>query len=165
MTLIALPAPVTFLAHFGIPAARVLTLSVIVGLGLSVFRVKNTSLRLFTWTAVLYAALVMPLLQQVLPPLPIPAPAFLEHELAKAGAVFSGTAETTSPLRNLAVAAKWRKNAAHGASRGRNVDANEPRWGERSALMDTPKRVPKALASSLSPAIDAHSTDAPQASS
>ncbi len=165
MTSIANPASTILLARLAIPAARALTLSAIAGLGLSVFRVKNTSLRLFTWTAVLYAALVMPLLQQVLPPLPIPAPAFLEHELAKAGAVFSGTAETTSPLRILAVAAKWRKNAVHGASRGSNVDANEPRRGERSALMDTPKRVPKALASSLSPAIDAHSIDAPQASS
>jgi beta-lactamase regulating signal transducer with metallopeptidase domain len=41
--------------------------------------VKNTSLRLFTWTAVLYAALAMPLLQQLLPSLPIPAPAFLQN--------------------------------------------------------------------------------------
>src|ERR1700686_1607260 len=97
MTLIALPAPVTFLAHFGIPAARVLTLSVIVGLGLSVFRVKNTSLRLFTWTAVLYAALAMPFLQQVVPTLPISAPALLEHKLANARAAFSRTAEQSPP--------------------------------------------------------------------
>ena len=129
-----LAAPTTLLARLAIPAARALTLSAIVGLGLSVFRVKNTSLRLFTWTAVLYAALAMPLLQQMLPPLPIPAPAFLAHELTKARAIFSGTAETTPLLRNLAGAADRRKNTAHGASVGREVDANEPRRGERSVL-------------------------------
>ena len=153
MTLIALPAPVTFLAQLGIAAARALTLSMIVGLGLSAFRVKNTSLRLFTWTAVLYAALVMPLLQQILPPLPIPAPAFLEHELTKARAIVSSTAEPA--LRSLAGAAERRQNAAHGASRGTDVDANEPQRGERSALSAT----------SLSPAIDARSIKSPQASS
>jgi beta-lactamase regulating signal transducer with metallopeptidase domain len=152
MTSIAIPASTALLARLAIPAARALTLSAIVGLGLSVFRVKNTPLRLFAWTAVLYAALAMPLLQQMLPPLPIPAPASVEHELTKARAVFSGTAETTPPLRNLAGAAERRQNAAHGASRGRDVEANEPRQGERSALMGTPKRVSKALASSLSPA-------------
>jgi beta-lactamase regulating signal transducer with metallopeptidase domain len=165
MTSIAIPASSALLARLAVPAARALALSVIVGVGLSVFRVKNTSLRLFTWTAVLYAALAMPLLQQMLPPLPIPAPAFLEHELQSARGVFSGTAETAPPLRNLAGAAKRRKNAAHGASRGKDVDANEPRRGERSALMDTPKRVSKALASSLSPTIDARSINAPNASS
>ena len=73
----AVPASTSLLAQLVNPAARALALSIIVGIGLSAFRVKNTSLRLFTWTAVLYAALAMPLLQQMLPPLPIPAPAFL----------------------------------------------------------------------------------------
>ena len=67
------------LAQLVNPAVRVLLLSAIAGLGLTAFRVKNTSLRLFTWTAVLYAALAMPLLQQLLPSLPIPAPAFLQN--------------------------------------------------------------------------------------
>jgi beta-lactamase regulating signal transducer with metallopeptidase domain len=143
MTLIALPAPVTFLAHFGIPAARVLTLSVIVGLGLSVFRVKNTSLRLFTWTAVLYAALAMPFLQQVVPTLPIPAPALLEHKLANARAAFSRTAEQSPPPQ----ATERRQNAAHGAS--------QPQRGQRLALSTT--LLPSAL--------DAHSINPPHASS
>jgi bla regulator protein blaR1 len=165
MTSIANPASTALLARLAVPAARALTLSLIVGVGLSVFRVKNTSLRLFAWTAVLYAALVMPLLQQILPPLPIPAPAFLEHELTRARAVFSGTAETTPPLRSLAVAAERRQNAAHGASRGRDVDANEPRRGERSAVTNSPKQVSKVLASSLSLTIEAHSINAPHQSS
>ena len=85
MTLIAaIPASTTLLAQLANPAARALALSAIVGLGLAVFRVNTTSLRLFTWTAVLYAALAMPALQWMLPPLAIPAPlllqnAFLQH--------------------------------------------------------------------------------------
>src|SRR5580700_523986 len=138
MTLIAFPEPITFLAQLGIPAARALALSVIVGLVLRAFRVKNTSLRLFAWTAVLYAALAMPLLQQMLPPLPIPSPAFLAHELTKARAVFSGAAETTPPLRSLAGTAV-RLNTAHGASG--KVDVNQSQPDERSALMDSPKPV------------------------
>jgi beta-lactamase regulating signal transducer with metallopeptidase domain len=67
------------LAHLLNPAVRALLLSLIVGVGLAGFRVRTASLRLFTWTAVLYAALAMPMLQWMLPPLPIPAPAFLEN--------------------------------------------------------------------------------------
>ena len=164
MTLIAFPASTTLLARLAVPAARALALSVIVGVGLSAFRVKNTSLRLFAWTAVLYAALAMPLLQQVLPPLSIPAPAFLEHELTKARAVFSGTTETTPALRNLPGAAERRQNAGLGASVGKEVDVNQAQPDERSAVTNSPKRVSTALASSLSPAIEAHSINAPHAS-
>lgn len=56
---------------------RSLLLGGAVGLGMFAVRVKATSFRLFTWTAVLYAALAMPLLGWMLPPLPIPTPAFL----------------------------------------------------------------------------------------
>ena len=74
-----IPASASLLSHLANPAARSLALSIIVGLGLAAFRVKTTSLRLFIWTALLYAALAMPALQSMLPPLPIPAPAFLQH--------------------------------------------------------------------------------------
>jgi beta-lactamase regulating signal transducer with metallopeptidase domain len=77
----AIQASTNLLAHLANPAARALALSAFAGLGLAAFRVKSTSLRLFTWTAVLYAALAMPLLEQVLPPMPIPTPAFLQHGL------------------------------------------------------------------------------------
>lgn len=80
MTLItALPASNTFLVQLAISAARALALSMIAALALFAFRVKTTSLRLFTWTAVLYAAIAMPALQWMLPPLPIPAPGFLQN--------------------------------------------------------------------------------------
>src|SRR5258708_864915 len=60
------------------PAARVVALAGAAAAGLAAFRVKNTSVRLSAWRAVLYAALAMPLLGWLLPPLAIPTPAFLQ---------------------------------------------------------------------------------------
>src|SRR5450755_1075305 len=78
MTLIATAqASTSFLAQLVNPAARALILSVIAGGGLAAFRARSASLRLFTWTAVLYGALAMPLLQWMLPPLHVPAPTIL----------------------------------------------------------------------------------------
>jgi bla regulator protein BlaR1 len=74
----AFPASAS-LAQFVNAAARSLVLACGAGLGLAAFRVKRTDVRLFSWSAVLYGALAMPLLQQVLPPLPLSAPAFLQH--------------------------------------------------------------------------------------
>ena len=65
-------------------AARSLILALAAGLGLAAFRVRDTAARLFTWTAVLYAALAMPLLGWLLPPLALPAPAFF-HNISAAG--------------------------------------------------------------------------------
>ena len=83
MILIAVPASSTLLLQLIPPAARTIALSGMLAFGLTVFRVKAPSLRLFTWTAVLYAALAMPLLEWMLPPLPIPTPAFLQTSLPK----------------------------------------------------------------------------------
>ena len=55
-----LQASTNLLAQLANPAARALVLGAAAGLGLAAFRVKTTSMRLFTWTAVLYAALAMP---------------------------------------------------------------------------------------------------------
>ena len=60
------------------PAVRALALAVGAGLALTAFRVRAASQRLFTWTAVLYAALAMPLLGRMLPPLTLSAPAVFE---------------------------------------------------------------------------------------
>jgi bla regulator protein blaR1 len=85
MTLIAVaPASTSVLALLANSAARALALSGIAGLGLAAFRVKTTAVRLFTWTAVLYAALAMPLLEWMLPPVPVPAPAFLQDSTVQA---------------------------------------------------------------------------------
>jgi beta-lactamase regulating signal transducer with metallopeptidase domain/peptidoglycan hydrolase CwlO-like protein len=76
----AMQASTSILVQLTNPAARGLALGVAAGLGLAAFRVKTTSVRLFTWTAVLYAALAMPILGWMLPPLPVPTPAFLQHQ-------------------------------------------------------------------------------------
>jgi beta-lactamase regulating signal transducer with metallopeptidase domain len=76
MTPTAMQASASLLAHLANPAARALALALAAGIGLAVLRVRSTSARLFTWTAVLYAALAMPLLGRLLPPVPLPTPAF-----------------------------------------------------------------------------------------
>jgi hypothetical protein len=81
MTLTAVvDASTSLLAQLANPAARALALAGAAGLGLAAFRVKSTSARLFTWTAVLYAALAMPLLGWMLPALAVPTPSFLQYE-------------------------------------------------------------------------------------
>jgi beta-lactamase regulating signal transducer with metallopeptidase domain len=74
----------SFLMQLANPAARALALAIAAGLGLALLRVKNTSVQLFTWTAVLYAAITMPFLAWMLPPLAVPMPAFFQHETAQA---------------------------------------------------------------------------------
>src|SRR3954469_10540403 len=61
-------------------AVRTISLAAVAGLGLTLLRVKNTSLRLFVWTVVLYAGLAMPFLGGMLPPVSVAAPGFLASE-------------------------------------------------------------------------------------
>jgi len=73
----------TLLTYLAGSAARSLALGIGAGLALAAFRVRSTSLRLFAWTGVLYAALALPFLGQIVPSLPIPTLAFLESNTAK----------------------------------------------------------------------------------
>jgi len=141
----AIQASSNLLAQLANPAVRSLVLGLAAGAVLAAFRVKTTSTRLFTWTAVLYAALAMPLLGWMLPPLSIPAPAFLAHAINQpisheSSQVFTEATEQTASLPatdriSKTVAAERRKNAAHGASRGETVAANnKPQRGERITL-------------------------------
>src|ERR1022692_4807904 len=84
------------------PAARALVLGCAVGLGLAVFRVRATSVRLFTWTGVLYAALAMPLLGRILPPLPVPTPAFLQYETTRPVTTVGASKPLTAPIHSAA---------------------------------------------------------------
>jgi beta-lactamase regulating signal transducer with metallopeptidase domain len=75
MTLIAaFSGSTSLLVLLANSAVRALALSGVVGLGLAALRVKSTTVRLFVWTAFLYAALAMPLLQWMIPPLSVPTP-------------------------------------------------------------------------------------------
>jgi beta-lactamase regulating signal transducer with metallopeptidase domain len=93
MTILAASASTGVLAYLANSAVRALALSGAAGLGLAAFRVKTTALRLFTWTAVLYAALAMPLLQWVLPTLTVPAPALLQFG---GGQLLAGESESSA---------------------------------------------------------------------
>lgn len=139
-------ASVNFLAQLANPAARALALGAVAGLCLIAFRVKATSTRLFTWTAVLYAALAMPLLGWILPPLSITTPPLLQQAFNRArengsisraekNSLDENTTGETVPTQ----AAERRQNTARpersrmGASRGNaTINKNQPQRGERS---------------------------------
>jgi beta-lactamase regulating signal transducer with metallopeptidase domain len=62
------------------PALRALVVAAVAGIALAIFQVKATSLRLLAWRGVLYAALAMPLLAWMLPPLHVPVPELIQSE-------------------------------------------------------------------------------------
>ncbi len=144
-----LQASTNFLAQLANPAARALALGAAAALALAAFRVKATSTRLFTWTAVLYAALAMPLLESLLPPVAITTPAFLEQawknmQPAEVSVGENEMAVNTVDIRSAPVAVERPKNAARpersrtGASRGNVVVAIiKPQRGERPTLTAT----------------------------
>jgi beta-lactamase regulating signal transducer with metallopeptidase domain len=125
-----LQASTNLLVQLANPAARALALAAAAGLSLAAFRVKSTSVRLFTWTAVLYAALAMPLLSWTLRPLPIPTPAFGWRSASSAAinAFVPSRASAPSPvepsssasspaaerLQNVARTERSRTGASHG---------------------------------------------------
>src|SRR6476469_7667608 len=65
-------------------ALRTLVLAAVAGLGLAAFRVKATSARLLTWTAVLYGSLALPLLLWFLPSIAVPVPALTQSTVLSA---------------------------------------------------------------------------------
>lgn len=67
----------TALTALAVSALRAFALAGVAGLGLRLSGAKATSVRLFVWRAVLFSALAMPFLGQVVPPLMIRAPGFL----------------------------------------------------------------------------------------
>src|SRR6202161_1046196 len=69
-----LDASANFAAHVLQPAARSLAFACFAGLALAAFRVRSVALRLAIWRAVLLVALAMPVLGQLLPPLPVFVP-------------------------------------------------------------------------------------------
>ena len=135
----------TLLAQLASPAARALALAAAAGLTLAASRLKATNIRLHTWTAVLYAALAMPLLGWMLPPLPVPTPSFVQSALhsVRQNRMFNATAEQTPAYESSSPpAAERRNNAARslprasrgGATRGPVRDIDEPQRGESLTL-------------------------------
>ena len=90
----------SLLATLATSAVRTLLLGGAAGLGLAAFRVKSTSVRLFTWTAVLYAALALPIKTAV----GLAAGSLSQRILKRPGAIkwlnrFSGTVLVALGLR------------------------------------------------------------------
>ena len=75
----AIDWPGSVLMQLANPAVRGIALAACAGVALTAFRVKATSLRLFTWTAVLYGALALPLVGWIMPTLSVPLPGFLQR--------------------------------------------------------------------------------------
>ena len=83
-------------------AGRALVLAAAAGLGLAAFRVKSTSLRLFTWTAVLYAVVAISVIGWMLPSIPVPLPQLLQTkpvETAPTSRAVPSPAETVFAAR------------------------------------------------------------------
>jgi len=125
----AFPASASFVAQLLNPAARALALACAAGLGLVAFRVRSTTVRLFTWTVVLYGALAMPLLQQVVPPLPLAMPVFLRyasswHAAAEPAPYQAHVARSIAPVLTTVAdeISTKRSEPAHGASYAANVN-------------------------------------------
>jgi beta-lactamase regulating signal transducer with metallopeptidase domain len=91
------PMSMSLLAYLLNSAIRGLGLAGVAAIGLAAFRVRNTSTRLFTWTAVLYGALAMPLLMMILPALPVPAPALLQFGELESAPKNAGAMRLPSP--------------------------------------------------------------------
>src|SRR5579862_5795858 len=97
-------------------AARALVLAGAAALALAIFRVQNTSLRLFTWTAVLYGALAMPLLGRLLPPLPIPTPAFLQSTRSQSIAATERPSDALTSAPTVPVATSRRRTVTQSST-------------------------------------------------
>ncbi len=101
-------------------AIRAVIFAAVAGIGIALFRVKSTSLRLFTWTGVLYGALAIPLLASLLPGLPVPMPSFVLPEVARLAPTVSPKsrpAETTLiPSTNVSVRVEATNSQAPSAS-------------------------------------------------
>jgi beta-lactamase regulating signal transducer with metallopeptidase domain len=144
-----LQASTNLLVQLANPATRALALAAAAGLALAAFRVKSTSVRLFAWTGVLYAALAMPLLSWTLPPLPIPTPAFGWRSTsssaikafvpgrASAPALPEPSSSASSPAaerrQNVARPDQRRTAAIHG---NLAMETNQPQSGERPIQSD-----------------------------
>src|ERR1700733_8401512 len=112
MILHAMPnAAASFLTHIADAAARALLLGCVAGLALKIWSVKNVSVRLTVWRAVLGVALTMPLLGAFLPVLSIKVPARVGQRLeefytARGGGSTVGNEvrHASEPVKNAGIA-------------------------------------------------------------
>lgn len=90
-----------FLVAMGTAALRSAILASVAGFLLWALRIKASSTRLLTWTAVLYASLAMPLLGTILPSVAVPFPTWQQRstqESVAPGGAYSQSPEPGFPL-------------------------------------------------------------------
>jgi beta-lactamase regulating signal transducer with metallopeptidase domain len=153
MTLIlipAIPASASVLALLADSAVRALALSGVVGLGLAAFRVKTTALRLFIWTAALYAAVAMPLLQWALPPVSVPTPSVLQSA-ALPDATTPRSSGTGKLAREHGASPASSATLMHPAASASRLDGNMPLRGETAVITASPEGSRPFLYSLLTP--------------
>ena len=92
-TPIVLDASSSFLGHLVDPAIRSLALACIASGALALCRAKNISLRLSVWRTILIAALAMPFLALVMPPLPVFVPMAQRFSVLQSPAITDVSAE------------------------------------------------------------------------
>jgi beta-lactamase regulating signal transducer with metallopeptidase domain len=83
----------SMLAYAGESAVRSIALALAAGFVVSVARIKQSRLRLISWSGVLYAAMAMPLLGLLLPALNVPLLPAARHSTATTNAVPGGPAQ------------------------------------------------------------------------
>lgn len=161
MTLIeSMRASTELLVQIANPAVRALALAGAAAVGLAIFRVKATSARLSTWRAVLYAALALPLLGWLLPPLAIPVPTLVQSvNLPDAvaqnasGKMAEARTATATPISiSISTSTKESKISVsrHAARKRIAVDGIGKRASSSSASQVT-NRVPIAAANASAP--------------
>ena len=96
-------AVLALVSELAASGARSFVVAGVAAAGLATFRPKATSLRLFTWTAVLYASLALPFLGWVLPPVQVSAPQFLQHPIAQITPAALGEGQSVSTFASYAV--------------------------------------------------------------
>jgi beta-lactamase regulating signal transducer with metallopeptidase domain len=136
-------ASLALVSELATSAVRCFVLAGVAAAGLMAFRARGTSLRLFIWTAVLYASLALPLLGWLLPPLQVSAPQFLQPRIAQTlGAIGDGQNVSTLASRS----ATSRSQAEPSASYPLPPVAKEPgRAGMGNAAGNGPSFVWAAL--------------------
>jgi beta-lactamase regulating signal transducer with metallopeptidase domain len=107
MILHAMPnAAESFLTHMADAAARALLLGCLAGLALKIWSVKNVSVRLHVWRAVLGVAWMMPLLGAFLPALSIKVPARVGQRFEEFYRTSSGGSTVTNEMQRSPQSAK-----------------------------------------------------------
>jgi len=92
-------AAASFLTHTADAAARALLLGCVAGLALKIWSVKNVSVRLHVWRAVLGVAWMMPLLGAYLPALSVKVPARVGQRFEEFYRASSGGSTVTNEMK------------------------------------------------------------------